>query len=151
MATDARARKITVHFTSNGKTHGLVMAYGTAQALGIDDSKMGTGYNLTSVRGHSTTRRLYPGGPTVGVSVPEKTQARAAGPSKSGAATNKRLLLRGSGPNDHATIYFSGPQQAAVAWLKANTSISSNFLGKGIGLYSATGRPLMVKQVTQNN
>ena len=148
MATDARARLITLHFTQSGKSHGIRMEYGTAQALGISNSQIGVGFVNTEVAGHSTTRRLYPGGPAVGVDVATKVRAVAVGPGSGKARTNKKLIVKDNSTGASRTIYHSGPMQSAVAWLKANANIADNSLTAGYSVYSPTGRPVSFKLKT---
>ena len=151
MATDARAKLVTLHFTQNGKTHGIRLAYGTALAMGIDETKIGIGFASTSVQGSSTTRRLYPGGPAVAVTTATKTRQVAVGPGSGRARTNKKLIVKKDGDNQTATIYYSGPMQAAVAWLTANASVANGEFGQGYSIYSPTGRPLTRKQTNPLN
>ena len=151
MATDARAKLITLHFTQNGKTHGIRMAYGTALAMGISETNIGIGFASTSVQGSNTTRRLYPGGPAVAVSTATKTRQVAVGPGSGRARTNKKLIVKRDGENQSATIYYSGPMQSAVAWLKANANIADGTLGQGYSIFSPTGRALSRKQTNIAN
>jgi hypothetical protein len=145
MATDPRAKLVTLHFTQAGKTHGIRLEYGTALALGIDESKIGIGFVNRTVQGHTTSRRLYPGGPTVQASVATRVRPVAVGPGSGKARTNKKLIIKGNGENQTRTIYHSGPMQAAVAWLKGNANIAEDALGDGYSIYSPTGRPLSFK------
>ena len=150
MASEARAKLITLHFTQGGNSYGLRMAYGTALALGIDESKIGTGYKNANVAAKSgIERRLYPGGPSVTYNRAAGTRPVAVGPGSGRARTNKKLIVR-SDSGGSATIYFSGPQAAAVAWLNANANIAEDSTENGYQLYSVTGRPLARKQSAQS-
>jgi hypothetical protein len=150
MPSEARAKLITLHFEQGEKSYGLRMAYGTALALGIDESKIGTGYKdkpLTAKNG--IERRLYPGGPSVTYNRAAGTRPVAVGPGSGRARTNKKLIVR-SDTGGSATIYFSGPQAAAVAWLNANANIAEDSTENGYQLFSVTGRPLARKQSAQS-
>jgi hypothetical protein len=150
MASDARAKLITLHFTQGEKTYGLRMAYGTALALGIDESELSTGYktaNTTAKNG--IQRRLYPGGPSVTYNRAAGQRQVAVGPGSGRARTNKKVIVRADSGGS-ATIYFSGPQAAAVAWLYENTNIAEDSTTNGYQLFSVTGRPLSRKQSTQS-
>jgi len=146
MATDARAKLITIHYTLGERSHGLRMAYGTALALGINRSAIGIGYktaNTTAKNG--IQRRLYPGGPSVTYNRADGQRQVAVGPGSGRARTNKKVIVRADAGGS-ATIYFSGRQADAVAWLMANTTISNGSTTNGYQLFSVTGRPLSRKQ-----
>jgi hypothetical protein len=142
MATDKRAREITLHFEHEGKTHGLKMELGTAEAIGINSSLIKTGFKTVNVDGHTTTRRLYPGGPSVNVSVEDMDRPVAVGPGSGSAKTNKKIIIRSNLTQQSRTIYYSGPMQSAVAWLTANGNAGINALVNGYSLYSPSGRLL---------
>jgi hypothetical protein len=144
MATDARAKLITLHFTQGGKTHGMRMEYGTAQALGISDVQIQVGFVMKQVTTPDTERRLYPGGPFVKVNGSTKLRAVAVGPGSGKARTNKKLTVKDNTTGKTATIYHSGPMQSAVAWLKQYANVSDE-LTDGYSLYSPTGRPVSFK------
>lgn len=148
MATDARARLVTLHFQQSGKSHGLRIEYGTAQALGISNSLIGIGFAERNVTVGDHQRRLYAGGPFVNVNGSTKLRAVAIGPGSGTARTNKKIIIKDNKSGSRATIYHSGPMQAAVAWLKANATIATNDLDDGYSLYSPTGRPLSFKKKT---
>lgn len=136
MATHHLARQITVNFTYNGHRGGFRMAAGTAEALGIDKSHYGNGSREVSVEAGSYQRKLYPGGPSVTATVKEGTRMVPAGPQKGAAKTNKKLrLVKG---NTHDTIYYTGSQTHALAWLKENT----NVLLSNVVIYSGQGKLL---------
>jgi hypothetical protein len=150
MASDARAKLITIHFTQGDNSHGLRMAYGTALALGINRSAIGTGYktvNTTAKNG--IQRRLYPGGPSVTYDRADGQRKVAVGPGSGRARTNKKMIVRADAGGS-ATIYFSGRQADAVAWLMANTTIANGSTSNGYQLFSVTGRPLSRKQSSQS-
>jgi hypothetical protein len=150
MPSEARAKLITLHFEQGGKSYGLRMAYGTALALGIDESQIGTGYKDAPLSAkNGIERRLYPGGPSVTYNRAAGTRPVAVGPGSGRARTNKKLIVR-SDSGGSATIYFSGPQAAAVAWLNANANIAEDSTENGYQLYSVTGRPLARKQSAQS-
>jgi hypothetical protein len=142
MASDARAKLITLHFTQGGRTAGIRLAYGTALALGIDVANTGLGYvNRPLTARSGLSRRLYPGGPSVSYNRAEGERPVAVGPRAGRARTNKKLIVR-SDTGGSAVIYFSGRQADAVAWLNANASISNGDEDGGYQLYSSTGRAL---------
>jgi hypothetical protein len=145
MATDARSRLITLHFSQAGRNHGIRMELGTAQALGISNSQIGVGFVMRQVTTPNTQRRLYAGGPFVDVNGSTKERAVAVGPGSGKARTNKKLIIKDNSTGASATIYHSGPMQSAVAWLKANANIAANNLVDGYSLYSPTGRPVSFK------
>jgi hypothetical protein len=147
MATDARARLITLHFSQGGKNHGIRMELGTAQALGISNSVIGVGFVMRQVTTPDTQRRLYPGGPFVDVNGSTKERAVAVGPGSGRARTNKKLIVKDNTTGKTATIYHSGPMQSTVAWLKQFANITDN-LADGYSLYSPTGRPVSFKAKT---
>jgi hypothetical protein len=62
----------------------------------------------------------------------------AIGPQKGGAKTNKKFRLVQGDTSD--TIYFSGSQSRALAWLMANSNVGAS----STAIYSATGKPLRV-------
>jgi len=142
MASEARAKLITLHFTQGGKKHGLRMAYGTALALGINQNQISIGYTTANVAAKGgIQRRLYPGGPSVTYNRAAGPRQVAVGPGSGRARTNKKLEVR-SDTGGSATIYFSGPQAGAVAWLNANANIAQTETDNGYQLFSVTGRPL---------
>ena len=142
MASDARAKLITLHFTQGGRTAGIRLAYGTALALGIDVGSTGLGYVNRAIPAKSgLSRRLYPGGPSVPYDRAAGTRPVAVGPGTGRARTNKKLIVKAD-TGASATIYFSGRQADAVAWLNANASISNGDEDGGYQLFSNTGRPL---------
>lgn len=144
MATDPRARYVSLPFSINDRTHGLRMTLGTALALGINPEQIGTGYVNRTVQGGARSRRLYPGGPSVSYSVPTGERPVAVGPGSGRARTNRKLIVRDVATNSSATIYFSGRQADAVAWLRQNATIADDDTVGGFQLYSATGKPLTV-------
>ena len=145
MASDARSRLITLHFTHDGKSHGIRMEYGTSQALGIPNSQIGVGFRMKVVTINPGERRLYAGGPFVPYKASTKLRAIAVGPGSGNARTNKKIIIQDNKTGSRATIYHSGPMQAAVAWLKANANIAPDALTDGYSLYSPTGRPVSFK------
>jgi hypothetical protein len=147
MATDARARLITLHFSQAGRNHGIRMELGTAQALGISNSVIGVGFVMRQVTTPDTQRRLYPGGPFVDVNGSTKERAVAVGPGSGRARTNKKLIVKDNTTGKTATIYHSGPMQSTVAWLKQFANITDN-LADGYSLYSSTGRCVSFKANT---
>jgi hypothetical protein len=148
MASDARAKLITLHFTQGGRTAGIRLAYGTALALGIDVSSAGLGYvNRTIPAKSGLSRRLYPGGPSIPYNRAEGVRPVAVGPGSGRARTNKKLIVKAD-TGESATIYFSGRQADAVAWLNANAAISEGDEQGGYQLYSNTGRPLSRTQAS---
>jgi hypothetical protein len=150
MATDARARLITIHYTLGDNSHGLRMAYGTALALGINRSAIGIGYKTgTTTAKNGIQRRLYPGGPSVTYNRDAGERQVAVGPGSGRARTNKKMIVRADAGGS-ATIYFSGPQAAAVSWLMQNTTIANGSTTNGYQLFSVTGRPLSRKQSAQS-
>lgn len=153
MAFDEKGQWVTLHYEVDGVgdyagqkvAHGLRMKLGTAQALGFDKDDVSVGFKVTNVAAHSVTRRLYPGGPLRDYQVSAKNRAVSVGPSSGRARTNKKLILKGNGPNKMATIYFSGPQWAAVKFLKDKTNVDGTLFGNGMQLLSSRGKPLLVK------
>lgn len=144
MATDPRARYVTVPYTISDRSAGLRMTLGTLTALGINPEQVGTGYKVTSVQGGSRSRRLYPGGPSVSFSIPTQNRPVAIGPGTGRARTNKKLIVRDTRSDTRATIYFSGRQADAVSWLRQNATIADDDTVGGYQLFSATGRPLTI-------
>lgn len=151
-ASDPRASWVTAIYTqgtgSSAVTHGIRMKLGTAQALGLGNADFSTGYIMKQVTRKATTRRMYPGGPSISILGRTVTRAVAVGPRQGQARTNKRLYLRGKGQGQEAVIYFSGKQASAVAWLKEKSSINFADPNGAIGLFTSKGRPLFLKTST---
>jgi hypothetical protein len=146
---DARASFINVTYTlrsgESAVTHGLRMKLGTAQALGLNSNLFQLGFVVKPVAHNGYSRRMYPGGPSVQVAARTTQRAVAVGPRQTRARTNSKMYVRGKNKGEEAVIYFSGPQAAAAAWLKNNSSIDFGSSDNAIGLYTSKGRPLFVK------
>ena len=143
MPTNPNARMVVIPWEHNGKNHAFTMALGTAKALGIDLTDGTLGVVSVPVPAKSYTRQLYPGGPSVAQNRAAGNRDITVGPQKGGAKTNKKFRLVQGTTQD--TIYFSGSQARALAWLLANSNVG----GSSTAIYSATGKPLrIVESVT---
>lgn len=138
MPTNPNARLVVIPWEYNGKNHAFTMALGTAKALGIDLTDGTLGVVSVPVGGKSITRQLYPGGPTVSYDRAAGNRDITVGPQKGGAKTNKKFRLVQGSTQD--TIYFSGSQARALAWLLANSNVGSS----STAIYSATGKALRI-------
>lgn len=138
MPTNPNARMVVIPWEHNGKNHAFTMALGTAKALGIDLTDGTLGVVSVPVGAKNITRQLYPGGPTVSYERSAGNRDITVGPQKGGAKTNKKFRLVQGNTSD--TIYFSGSQARALAWLIANSNVGSS----STEIFSATGKRLRV-------
>lgn len=129
------SRMVTLPYGTQGARGSITLSLGAALFLGFgrEDITPGT---VTVQLGQKTYRRsAWMGGPTLAVNRSAQSSVRQLGSANSRAKTNKKLILEASGTQE--TVYFTGTQARAVAFLVAKAKDAS------FVIRSATGRDLM--------
>lgn len=139
---------LTLPYSVEGKTYSLTIKAGDAKFLGIKESALGSTFREVTLPAKTYSRRAYPGGPKIPVNRPAQVVRRQVGSAIGSRRTNKKLILKTA--LEQTTVYYTGPVNAAVAWLKKNS------LGIGplssVQIYGPTGTPytpLLAKDALQ--
>jgi hypothetical protein len=138
MATDPRARVMTLGWEQDGKRGTVKIALGTMDFLGLPLTASELSEVTYSVGSKAITRRMYPGGPTLSYTRPAQSITRTIGGNVSRAKTEKKLVLAANDSSD--TIYFTGPQNEFVKWFTARVQGAE----QPVRVLSPKGNPLAV-------
>ncbi len=130
-----KSRQVTIPFGTEGARASITMSLGTALFLGFEKGDITPGTVTIQLPPKTYKRSAWMGGPKLSVNRAGGTSIRQVGSTSSRAKTNKRLILEADGSQE--TVYFTGTQAEAVAFLLNNSK------GASFVIRSATGRDLM--------
>jgi hypothetical protein len=118
MAFEPKSVMVEIPWQQGDEKGFFSMALGTAQFLGLPVSDAVIPEVSYSVGAKTISRKMYPGGPTLGYDRAAQTITRSLSAPSSTAKGSNRLVLVEELTSD--TIYYTGNRRRAVAWLKAN-------------------------------